>query len=202
MRQDGLSLLELLASIVLMGIIAAFLSNAISLSTRVEKVTRKVSDTIEREATGVAALRRLFKEAEMPKRDRPETLFTGDAKQVSFAALIPRRLSGGGLLNLQVFCDKIGGVTVSWRNAKTDDRVSETRNQTLALWPEDPCEAISYFGQPDRTSRQSAQWHSQWPEEAMSLPSLIRFELAGQDSDARLVHIATLNRPLTSESVR
>lgn len=173
--QAGFTVIELLVSLTLLGLMLALISTALPLALSGAARTRERSDALSAIQTAQDLLRRQI--GEMPvliiqQGYSRELLFSGANDQMRFAALPLQGLGGGGPQMLALSVEHSGkGAQLRY--------VSGAENRYLVRGAGDI--QFSYFGAPGRET--GAAWHTDW-KDAARLPRLVRIQV--RDTDAIL----------------
>ena len=189
----GFTLMELLVSLVLFGILLAAVFGGLRLGTRVwEASTERVE-----EGGRVLAVHRFLRqrlEEALPIIDNGSALdqggaldqpvFSGQAGQLRLASSMPSSLGEGiFLLELELQGaagnDGLGDLILRWRPWPLDPAVDASERVIL-----DGIAGmtIGYFGARDR--ERAAAWHDRWQDQA-DLPDIVRVDLSFSDGDRR-----------------
>lgn len=194
----GLSLLELLVSIVLTAIIAAFLASTFLSTRQIDTRSRQISRDLEGRSGAYAALNRIFGEAIIPDRLAPDTAFAGTDRVVRFAALVAPAVSGGGFLVFELACEGSGDMAIRWRSGdpRTDPSISEEWSGDEMIWPDRACEEIAYLGPIGEDGAGEYIWLSAWSEERIALPLAISLSIKDKDGNREEVHVRVVQERL------
>jgi len=184
LRSRGFTLLELLVSMTLLGMIATVAFGALRMGSRSwEAGLNKAEETAELRSVPGFLHRHLsqtlpltWEEEGLPSR----VAFEGGRDLVKFIAPAPQRHAGAGLyeFSLEVKQDADGKSLVLYYEPYLpgEDRFRISTNSERVILLEDLEEiTFSYFGAENAKSRE--EWRNQWIKTAELLPRLVRLSL-------------------------
>lgn len=185
-RQRGLTLVELLVTLTLLGLLSTMLFGALRVGTRVSDVTARSQESqIEMESVH-RFLRRMLSQAqplEAPRGgERPAPVFEGRVDALSFVAPLPRYLPQGGQSLLAISRSQVEGraaLVADWapfypRRAKDAAPIP----RRVVLIERVGAIEFTYFGAPD--GAEVPQWFDRWID-MPRLPMLVRLRVTLAD---------------------
>lgn len=184
--QRGFTLLELLISITLLGLILVLLFGGLRLGVRSWDATQQQVDKLNTVRAVESFLRRemsLTHPYRWKKPTGPQLAFLGERNKISFITQLPPRIGEGGLYAVSLELEKTGsGGRMIWKylpvHSKMQDfsALAQVPEMVLAVYELSGTGDIwlSYFG---RDSENSApRWSEQWAND-VRLPLLIKIQV-------------------------
>ncbi len=188
--QRGFTLLELLISLTLLGLILVLLFGGLRLSVRSWDSVQKQVDTLNSVRSVESFLRREMErvypyrwKAGLPQR----FAFVGERHKLQFVAPLPSRIGVGGLYAITLELEQTGGGRrLTWKHLPVDptmqdfstlEPVKEMQlvgaelNSVDDIW-------LSYFGR--ETDTATPRWVDRW-DSVVTMPMLIRIQVRFAD---------------------
>ncbi len=188
--QRGFTLLELLISLSLLGLILVLLFGGLRLSVRSWDSVQKKVDTLNSVRSVESFLRREMEgiypyrwKAGVPQR----FAFVGERHKLHFVAPLPSRIGGGGLYAVALELEQTGnGRRLTWKHLPVDPSMQDFStlapvkemqlvgaelNEVEDIW-------LSYFGR--ETDAVAPRWVDRWDSVA-TMPLLIRIQVRFAD---------------------
>ena len=207
--QQGFTLLELLISITLLGMILVLLFGGLRLGVRSWDAVQQQTDNLNAVRSVESFLRREMASVQPFRWKSPagaSLAFLGERNKINFVAQLPTRIGGGGLYAIALEMEHgAKGRRLVWKHVPLDAAVQDF--SALSQAPEIVLAGtelsavddiwLTYFGRANETA--DPVWTDRW-ESASRLPTLIKIQvkLANQSQWPEFV-VAPL---VTSESVR
>lgn len=190
-HQQGFTLLELLISLSLLGLILVLLFGGLRLSVRSWDSVQMKVDNINAVRSVESFLRSEF-ERVYPYRLKnalPQRFaFVGERHKVNFVAQLPSRVGVGGLYAIALELEEAGnGRRLTWRSVPMDPQMRDFSSLDSAkeivlvgtelntvddIW-------LSYFGR--ETENAAPRWVDRW-DSAVTMPQLIRIQVRFADA--------------------
>lgn len=184
-RQRGFTLMELLVSLALLGLLASLIAGGLRTGQRVWERGDRRDQMVDRVAAAQRLLRaRLERAAVQPPSAVSDGSvdFTGMPAQLSFVAPPPDD-EAPGTLRLYTLALRDGSLILSSVNtAWRGQREAPQRSLTLAEGVQ--ALELAYFGAPAQSTGAPAGWQQQWRRRS-TLPAAIRIRLRFSADDAR-----------------
>lgn len=188
--QRGFTLLELLISLALLGLILVLLFGGLRLSVRSWDSVQKRVDNLNSVRSVEGFLRREMEHI-YPYRWKATPVqrfaFVGERHKLNFVAPLPSRIGTGGLYAIALELEQSGsGRRVTWKHLPVDSSMQDFS----ALVPVKEMQLIgselnavddiwlSYFGRETETA--VPRWVDRW-DSAVTMPQLIRIQVRFQD---------------------
>lgn len=198
----GFSVLEVLVSLAMLGLLLLTINTALRFSRRSVQLASSVDLAMEQDATLSAVVRRLEQIMPMYEREadgRPRVSFRGKQDRVEFVAASPMgRVSPGGLYRYEISAasDAAGRSKLLLRWTRYQPLSADAEPQTRVLIDDIAGFGLRYFGseKPDA----SPGWESQWSRRDL-LPDLIELRVARRQFNDPPI---TLQVPLQLRSQR
>lgn len=188
--QRGFTLLELMISLTLLGMILVLLFGGLRLSVRSWDSVQKQVDTLNSVRSVESFLRREMEriypyrwKAGLPQR----FAFVGERHKLHFVAPLPSRIGVGGLYAIALELEQTGnGRRLTWKHAPIDptmrdfSRLESVKEMQLVgvelnavddIW-------LSYFGR--ETDAAAPRWVERW-DSVVTMPMLIRIQVRFAD---------------------
>ncbi len=190
----GFTLVELLVSVTLLGLISLVLFGGLRFGTRAWEAGNASAERFAELEVVQSLLRRQIAQATLPKssdKSAPDVAaFVGEPDRIRFVAPGFSRAGIGGLYRFELALrDAEAGqkLELSWRLYRPDEAAEFDRepNETSgrrALLEGIEQAAFDYYGSLEPT--RSAEWHDRW-DEAARLPSLVSLKIAFAEGDPR-----------------
>jgi len=189
-NQRGFTLLELLISLTLLGMILVLLFGGLRLSVRSWDSVQKQVDTLNSVRSVESFLRREMEriypyrwKAGLPQR----FAFVGERHKLHFVAPLPSRIGVGGLYAIALELEQTGnGRRLTWKHVPVDP----TMQDFSALEPVKEMQLVgtelntvddiwlSYFGR--ETEAAAPRWMDRW-DSVVTMPMLIRIQVRFAD---------------------
>ncbi len=188
LKQRGFTLLELLISITLLGMILVLLFGGLRLGVRSWDASQRQVDTLNSVRSVENFLRRELSLAYpyVWKRGPGQRVaFLGERNKLSFVAQLPSRVGGGGLYAISVELDQREKIKrIVWRHLPVSTQMqdftalAETPEMVLVASELGGVEDIwlTYFGQENENENAAPRWMDRW-ENSTRLPLLIRVQV-------------------------
>jgi general secretion pathway protein J len=191
----GFTLVEFLVAITLLGIIMVILYGGLRVGIRSSEAVLTRTENIEEIRVAQGFLRRQLRQSRALYWNDPEAgqvlAFSGEAERMEFVAPISRQLGLGGLYRFTLSLDDAGGESASlhldWRSFQpVGEDIDETADELEAeqrrvvLVERVRGVEFAYYG--EEVPGDGADWHEEWPQDAIELPRLVRVRL---DPDER-----------------
>ena len=188
--QRGFTLLELLISLTLLGLILVLLFGGLRLSIRSWDSVQKKVDNLNSVRSVEGFLRREMEQI-YPYRWKAAPArrfaFVGERHKVNFVAPMPSRIGGGGLYAIALELEQTGsGRRLTWKYVPVDPQMQDfssldpAKEMVLAgteliavddIW-------LSYFGR--ETESAAPRWVDRW-DSTVTMPQLIRIQVRFAD---------------------
>ncbi len=188
--QRGFTLLELLISLTLLGLILVLLFGGLRLSIRSWDSVQKKVDNLNSVRSVEGFLRREMEQI-YPYRWKAAPArrfaFVGERHKVNFVAPMPSRIGGGGLYAIALELEQTGsGRRLTWKYVPVDPQMQDfssldpAKEMVLAgteliavddIW-------LSYFGR--ETESSAPRWVDRW-DSTVTMPQLIRIQVRFAD---------------------
>jgi len=188
--QQGFTLLELLISLTLLGLILVLLFGGLRLSVRSWDSVQKKVDNLNSVRSVESFLRREMEQI-YPYRWKAAPAqrfaFVGERNKVNFVAPLPSRIGSGGLYAVALELEQTGnGRRLTWRHLPLDPQMQDfsalgaTKEIVLAgselsavddIW-------LTYFGR--ETESAAPRWVDRW-DSTVTMPQLIRIQVRFAD---------------------
>lgn len=181
-REAGLTLIELLVGLAVLGLIAAVLAGALRTGIAGSEAIERRVERLNELRLGQAFIRRHMSQARPVKwadGRRARVAFDGDADGVSFVSVMPSWPSAGGLYLVRLAL--VGDRLVLVRRITAGESPGFDFDRHAERWVLASGVAslrFAYFGA--ETRREPPQWHDRWRERA-ELPLLVRLDVAYAD---------------------
>ncbi len=173
---SGLSQLEVLIALAIMGLITVVLANALSFTGRLLQRTIPLSQQVEH-ALARDTLRRWAEDMPLSYRAEPGRLAVlGTQNSLTLRTLIHDGTFWGGAVSTVKLAALDGDLRVDVNG--TEDQTGTPVERTLILATEVQNLSIQYFGIHDEEPRTG--WHREW-KVAVGLPDLIKIEWETKD---------------------
>lgn len=181
-RQAGLTLVELLVALALLGLIVAAVGGALGVGLAGGRALDQRVERLEETRLAQAALRRLLEGARpVAWRDGRSTAvgFSGGRERLDFIATLPGWPGRGGLHLLRLARDGDRLVLLNRITAGEAPGFDFSENTATSLLMEGVRSVrLSYFGA--RAADRAARWHDDW-RDAATLPRLVRLDVERAD---------------------
>lgn len=175
--QSGFTLVELLVSLVLMGLIASLLYVAFTVGIAQWSRTEMRFSGMETALAGRQAVRRLLGAAYPLYENDSEVAFTGSAERLTFLAPLPASLGSGELAEWSI--SAVGPLDSRYLTLDMSNLGSFLPVKTRILENKITSVEFAYFG--TIANQNESSWHSSWIGET-HLPSLVRIRVKDTES--------------------
>jgi general secretion pathway protein J len=189
-RQRGFTLLELLISIALLGLILVLLFGGLRLGVRSWDAVQRQVDNLNSVRAAEGFLRREIEQA-YPYRWKPppaqRLAFLGQRNKLQFVAPLPSRIGSGGLFLVSLELEQAGSDRrLIWKYLPVHSQMqdfSELENAQGMVLARHELSAIddiwlSYFGR--ESDGAAPRWLDRWDSKA-SIPALVRIQVRFAD---------------------
>ncbi len=188
--ESGFTLLELLVSMTLLGLIALLLAGGLRFGTRAWETQAERSHAGGELVALQGFLRRQLEQAFQPFQDGddPRYLFEGTRDGLRFTAPLMARAAPAGLHHLDLRLNDERQLVLSWRPAEPDEgfgsRARPWRREVLLEGAEEL--GFAYLPAPERRGGvELRDWRDEWRDEP-DVPALLRLRVRFATSDARV----------------
>ena len=185
----GFSLLELLVTIALVTLMAAYLTTSLSFGRRTWEYARATQDSVRPDVVQTLLRARISQAHAGCSPIRATCNFMGLSNKLQFAASLfsPTHVSGIHLVSIETMPSSDGhaDLTLLQRLERPQNReVEETPNERRVLLKDIADIRIRYFGYAANGDLQPS-WHETWVGKKW-LPSLVSISVSFHQSDARM----------------
>jgi general secretion pathway protein J len=179
--ESGMTLVELLVTLTLLGVLSLAMFGSVRLGARSWDVAYESGEARDEIVLAQGFLRRRLTEMVSQTTgigDGKDTALSGDARSLSFVAPWLGVIAQGGLYRFEVSLTE-GEMVLSWRPLELEDQVPLSASEDLVgqrvLLRGLEKMSFQYFGRRDRD--QDPAWHDDWPEIAAVPPDLVRLDV-------------------------
>lgn len=177
-RQTGFTLLELLVSITLMGLVLVVLYSGLRLGLNSWEGGEQRAEATNRLRLAQEFLRRQLTQSiktyQVNDRQERVVVFVGQADGVEFVAPMLAQLGMGGLYRVRIIATD-GRLWIRWRPYLPADPDAEPERETVLLDGVSDVE-WAYFGPEDQQPDSPRRWSSNWTN-TQQRPQLVRLNL-------------------------
>lgn len=192
--QRGLTLIEVIVAVVLLGLISVVLSGGLRFGARVWETGARIGRDIERIQLVQEFLRRQVRQADgRPRagfrgRRTDAAIFQGEKDRLRFKTLLPAHLGTAGFYTFELFLAD-GALQLTWTliSGLDDDQEIDDpdRHRTTLLLDRVLGLELAYAARPAK-GEEALEWLETWPgEQAAALPVLLRLRLSFARADRR-----------------
>ena len=193
-RCKGMTLVEMLIALVLLGLVFALGFEALYVGSRSLQATTRAADSNSEWRQSARMLGRFLRQSQAIKvlheNDVHKMLFTGGRDHLMWAAPLTGQGAGIYELSLEQEGDELLLSYAPLRAADHDDKLQPDAATKLRLMSPIRGLQLSYYGaeRPDERPR----WHRQWIDKA-ALPQLVRLSVKRERQSSDLVFALTIS---------
>ena len=193
-RCGGMTLVEMLIALVLLGLVFALGFEALYVGGRSLQATTRATSSNSEWRQSARMLGRLLRQGQaikiLQENDVHKMLFAGGRDHLMWAAPLGRQGAGIYELSLEHDGDELLLSYAPLRAASNDDSPPPATPTKLRLMSQVRALRLSYYGADAPDAR--ARWHSQWTDRA-ALPQLVRLGIEREKRSSELVFPLTIS---------